>query len=166
MGKIAFILGVVGSVVMGLLMSSNLEHRDYSATIDHKLGQHGTCPTFWVSWEKPPDLLPDGFIKCACPEQAVVEANCTPIHPPKDMHDAAGAMDGMTMSYTTFTSGGTKTVGLSYVLIRGMDKQSFVVSPGFGPYSKFAMMTAIPLIAGIVLGGLLSLIPKKKGASD
>ena len=167
MGKIAFALGVVGSLVVGLLMSSRLEHRDYSASIVQKLGMHGTCPTFWVSWEKAPDLVPDGLVKCGCPEQAAVELNATPIHPPKEMHDAASPMDGMTMSYTSFTSpGGSKSVGLSYVLIRGMDKQSFVVSPAFGPYSKFATVTAIPLIVGVVLAVLLSFLPKKKGSAD
>lgn len=163
MGKIAFALGIVGSVVMGLVMSSRLEHRDYSASIVNKLGTHATCPTFWVSWDKAPDLVPDGLLKCPCPEQAVVETNGQPIHPPKDVHDAAAAMDVLTISYTRFISpGGTSSVGLSYVLARGSDRQTFVVSPAFGPYSSFALWTAFPLLGGIVLGILLSLIPKKK----
>jgi hypothetical protein len=164
MGKAAFALGILGSLVAGLLLSSRLDHRDYSASIVNKLGSHTTCPTFWVSWDKPPDLVPEGFLKCSCPEQAVVETNGQPIHPPKDVHDAAAPMDVMTMSYTTFTSPtGTKSTGLSYVLVRGADRQTFVVSPAFGPYSGFAIWTAIPFIAGIVLGILLGLIPKKSG---
>lgn len=163
MGKAAFALGMVGTLVMGLLMSSRLDHRDYSASIVNKLGGHTTCPTFWVSWDKPPDLVPDGFLKCPCPDQAVVETNGQPIHPPKDVHDAAAPMDVMTMSYTTFTSpSGKKSTGLSYVLVRGSDRQTFVIAPSFDPYSSFALWTAIPFIAGIVLGILLGLIPKKK----
>ena len=167
MGKAAFALGMLGSVVFGILMSSRLEHRDYSASIVNKLGTHSSCPTFWVSWDKAPDLVPDGLLSCPCPEQAKPEASGTPMHPPKDVHDAAASMDVITISYTMFTSpGGTKSTGLSYVLVRGSDRQSFVVSPAFGPYSKFAMVTAIPFIVGAVLGVLLGLIPRKKGAAD
>jgi hypothetical protein len=73
-------------------------------------------------------------------------------------------MDVMTISYTEFTSlGGTKSTGLSYVLARGSDRQTFVISPAFGPYSSFAFATAIPFLIGTVLAILLGLIPKKKG---
>jgi len=163
MGKGAFVLGIVGSLVMGLVLSSRLEHRDYSGSIVNKLGTHTTCPTFWITWDQAPELVPDGFLKCPCPEQAVVETNGQPIHPPKDVHDAAAAMDVLTVSYTTFTSpGGTKSTGLSYVLARGADRQTFVVSPAFGPYSSFALWTSFPFLGGIVLAILLGLIPKKK----
>lgn len=163
MGKAAFVLGIVGSVVAGLVFSSRLEHRDYSGSIVNKLGTHTTCPTFWMTWDKAPDMVPDGFVKCPCAEQAVVETNGQPVHPPKDVHDAAAPMDVLTMSYTTFTSPGGKTsVGLSYVLVRGADRQTFVVSPAFGPYSSFALWTAFPFLGGIVLAILLGLIPKKK----
>jgi hypothetical protein len=47
------------------------------------------------------------------------------------------------------------------VLVRGADRQTFVISPAFGPYSGFALWTAIPLLGGIILGILLGLIPKK-----
>jgi hypothetical protein len=167
MGKAAFALGVVGSVVMGLLMAGRLNHRDYSASIVNKLGTHTTCPTFWVSWDKPPDLVPEGLLACPCPEQPKPEASGTPMHPPKEVHDAAAPMDVMTISYTEFTSlGGTRQTGLSYVLARGSERQTFVISPASGPYSSFAFATAIPLIAGIVLGVLLGLIPRKKGSAD
>jgi hypothetical protein len=166
MGKIAFGLGVVGSVIVGILASSRLVSRDYSGSIVNKLGNH-PCPTFWVSWDKPPDLVPPGTLTCGCPEQAKAEAGGTPIHPPKEMHDAAGPMDGLTLSYTEFTSfGGTKHVGASYVLRRGNDSQTFVVSPAFGPYSAFAMAAATPFVLGIVVAIVLGLIPKKKGAID
>jgi len=162
MGKIAFVLGIVGSLVAGFLLSSRLEHRDYSGSIVNKLGGHTTCPTFWMTWDKAPDLVPDGFVKCGCPDQAVVETNGQPVHPPKEVHDAAAPMDVLTMSYTTFTSpGGSTSTGLSYVLVRGAYRQTFVISPAFGPYSGFALWTAIPLIGGIIVGILLSLIPKK-----
>jgi hypothetical protein len=165
MGKIAFILGIVGSLVTGLVLSSRLIHRDYSASIVNKLGTHTTCPTFWVSWDKAPDVVPDGLLSCGCPAQAVAEAGGTPIHPPKDVHDAAAPMDMMTISYTQFTPlSGPKKVGLSYTLVRGSDRQNFVISPDSDPYSSFALATAIPLIAGIVLGLLLGMIPKKKSA--
>ena len=72
-------------------------------------------------------------------------------------------MDVLTISYTEFTSfGGTKSTGLSYGLARGADRQTFVISPASGPYMGFATITAVPLIAGIVLGFLLGCIPKKK----
>ena len=163
MGKIAFALGVVGSLVLGIVLSGRLEHRDYSASIVNKLGQHTTCPTFWVRWDKPVDLAPEGMLKCACPQPPQVEAGGSPMHPPKELHDAAAPMDVVSLSYTQFTTlGGEKKTGLSYTLVRGSDRQTFVVSPAFGPYSSFATAAAIPLIAGIVLGVLLGLIPKKK----
>lgn len=163
MGKIAFGLGVVGSLVLGLVLSGRLQHRDYSGSIVNKLGTHTTCPTFWVSWDKPPDLAPVGMLVCGCPTQPQPEASGVPMHPPKEVHDAAAAMDVMTISYTEFSSlGGEKKTGLSYGLVRGSDRQTFVISPAFAPYSSFAMAAAIPLIAGIVIGVLLGLIPKKK----
>src|SRR5579863_765449 len=103
MGKIAFALGMVGSLGLGLVLSSRLVHRDYSASIVNKLGTHTTCPTFWVSWDKPPDGVPAGLLQCACPAQAQPEASGTPMHPPKGVHDAAAPMDVMTISYTEFT---------------------------------------------------------------
>jgi hypothetical protein len=164
MGKAAFVLGIVGSLIAGILLSSRLDHRDYSGSIVNKQGGHATCPTFWMTWDKAPDLVPEGFVQCACSEQAVVETNAQPVHPPKEVHDAAAAMDVLTVSYTTFTSPrGTKSVGLSYVLARGADRQTFVISPSFGPYSGYALWTAMPFLAGIVLGIVLGLIPKKGG---
>src|SRR5258708_3276868 len=163
MGKIAFVLGIVGSLVMGLVVSGRLMHRDYSASIVNKLGTHTTCPTFWVSWDKPPDLAPSGLLVCSCPTQPLPEASGTPMHPPQVVHDAAAPMDVMTISYTEFTTlGGTKKTGLSYVLARGSDRQTFVIAPAFDPYSSLALAAAVPLLAGIVLGVLLGLIPKKK----
>ena len=162
MGKIAFALGIVGSLILGLFLGTRLVHRDYSASIVNKLGTHTTCPTFWVSWDKPPDIGPDGLLTCACPTPAQPEGSGTPMHPPKEVHDAAAPMDVMTISYTEFTTlGGTKKVGLSYGLARGSDRQTFVIKPAFDPYSSFAMAAAIPLIVGIVLGIVLGLIPKK-----
>jgi len=85
------------------------------------------------------------------------------MHPPQVVHDAAAPMDLMTISYTEFTTlGGTKKTGLSYTLARGSDRQTFVIDPAFDPYSSLALAAAIPLLAGIVLGVLLGLIPKKK----
>jgi hypothetical protein len=85
------------------------------------------------------------------------------MHPPREVHDAAAPMDVMTVSYTQFEPlTGTKRVGLSYTLARGSDRQTFVISPASGPYSSFALAASIPLIAGVVLGVLLGLIPKKE----
>jgi hypothetical protein len=166
MGKIAFIAGIVGSVIVGILLSGRLQHRDYSASIVQKLGTHTTCPTFWVSWDKPPDLAPEGLMACACAEQAKPEASGTPMHPPRDVHDAAAPADVVTLSYTEFLApGGSKSTGLSYILIRGSDRQSFTVSPASGPYTKFAFWTAVPALAGIVLGIVLSLLPGKKAST-
>ena len=53
-------------------------------------------------------------------------------------------------------------MGLSCVLARGADRQTFVVSPAFGPYSSFALWTLFPFLGGIVLAILLGLIPKRK----
>jgi hypothetical protein len=41
-----------------------------------------------------------------------------------------------------------------------------MVTPSSGVYGRFAITTAIPAIAGIVLGIVLGLIPKKKTAAD
>ncbi len=167
MGKLTFVGGVIGTLVLGIVLSTRLEHRDYSASIVNKLGTHTTCPTFWVSWDKPPDLVPDGMLACACAEQAKPEQSGVPMHPPKAVHDSAAPMDVMTISYTQFTSlGGTKHVGLSYTLARGSDRQNFVIAPASDPYSSFAVAAAIPLLIGIVLGILLGLIPGKKGSAD
>jgi hypothetical protein len=165
MGKGAFISGVIGSVIAGILLAGRLEHRDYSASIVQKLGTHTTCPTFWVSWDRVPDLAPDGLLTCGCAEQPKPEASGTPMHPPQDVHAAAAPADVVTISYTAFSApGGSKVAGLSYGLIRGSDRQTFVVSPAFAPYSKFALWTAIPFLAGIVLAVLLGLIPGKKSS--
>jgi len=159
------VAGVIGSLIAGVLLSGRLQHRDYSASIVQKLGTHTTCPTFWVSWDKLPDLAPEGLMACACSEQAVPEASGTPMHPPREVHDAAAPADVVTISFTEFTApGGTKSSGLSYLLIRGGDRQSFVISPAFGPYSKFAFWTALPFLAGIVLAVLLGLVSGKRGA--
>jgi len=167
MGKGAFVLGILGSVVMGIAMSGRLVHRDYSANIVQKLGTHTTCPTFWVAWTKPPEIAPEGMMTCGCAEQPKPEGSGTPMHPPKDVHDAAAPMDDVAISYTEFTSlGGTKSIGLTYELVRGSNRQTFVISSAYGPHSKFAFMTAIPFVIGIVFAVLLGLIPKKKGAAD
>jgi len=166
MGKAAFVAGILGSLIAGLLLSGRLHHRDYSASIVQKLGTHTTCPTFWVSWDKVPDLVPDGLMTCACPEPAKPEASGTPMHPPQVVHDAAAPSDVMTISYTEFTPpGGAKAVGLSYVLIRGSDRQAFGFSPASGPYTKFGIWTAAPFAAGVVLALLLGLLPGRKGAA-
>ncbi len=163
MGKVAFVLGLVGSVVLGLVASGRLEHRDYTGSIVKKLGTHSTCPTFWVSWDKAPDIVWDGLMACKCPEKAQAEEGGTPMHPPKEVHDSAAPMDGLAISYTEFTSfGGTKSTGVSYSLVRGTDRQTFTIAPHSGPYMGFATVTAIPLVVGIVLGIVLGLIPKKK----
>jgi len=163
MGKAAFAAGVLGTLAAGLFLSSRLEHRDYTGTLVNKVGGHTTCPTFWVNWDKAPDLLPEGVLRCGCAVQAVPEGGGSPLHPPRDVHDAAAPMDGITVSYTEFTPpGGTKKVGLSYVLRRGMDQQRFVISPSSDPYLSFALFSAIPLLGGVVLGILLGFLPRKK----
>ncbi len=153
-------------MIVGILLSGRLQHRDYSASIVQKLGTHTTCPTFWVSWDQAPDLAPAGLMSCACPEQAKPEASGTPMHPPRELHDAAASADVVTISYTEFLApGGSKSTGLSYLLIRGSDRQSFTVAAASGPYTKIAFWTALPLLAGIALSVVLGLMPGKKTAA-
>jgi hypothetical protein len=167
MGKAAFALGIAGSLILGLLLSSRLTKRDYTGTVVSKPGTHPTCPTLWVNWDQPLEAVPDGFLKCACPEQAPADPAGIAVHPAKDVADAAAPQDVIILSYTEYTSlGGTKQVGVSYDLRRGMNRQTFEVSPSSGLYTSFAGTTAIPAVAGIVLGILLGLIPKKKTAAD
>src|SRR5437762_13838580 len=112
MGKIAFVAGCVGSLVVGLLLSGRLVRRDYTASVMAKSGSHSTCPTLWVSWVSPPDVVPDGLVKCGCPEQAINEQGGTPIHPAQAVYDAAAPMDLVVVSYTEFTTlGGTRKIG-------------------------------------------------------
>ena len=82
MKSAAFILGIVGSVVLGLFASRGLDRRDYSGSVAAKSGNHESCPTLWVVFDKAPDVIPDGMLSCACPTQAEPAAGGKPIHPP------------------------------------------------------------------------------------
>ncbi len=168
MGKIAFVLGIVGSVVAGLLCSGRLVHRDYSASIVNKSGGHTTCPTLWVSFDHPPDeAVPPGFLTCGCAEQAVPELNGTPLHVPQAVLDACAPMDVIAVSFTQWTSplSGEKSIGLSYVLRRGADGQTFEISPASSAYLGFAFVTALPFVGGIVVAVILGLLPGRKSSS-
>jgi len=167
MRKAAFILGILGSVVLGLLASKGLVRRDYSAGVVNKTGEHGTCPTLWVAFDKPPDVIPDGMVSCGCPTQALEEAGGKPIHPPRDVVDAAAPMDQLTISYTEFTPpmGGKKVAGLSYGLMRGVNRQTFVVTPSWSAYSKFAFLTAAPFLIGVALAVILGFLPSKRNVA-
>ncbi len=161
----AFLLGIVGSVVLGLFASKGLDHRDYSGSVGEKLGSHPGCPTLWVVFDKAPDVVPDGMLSCSCPAQAEAGAAGKPIHPPREVADAAAPADQLSISYTEFRSpfGGKKVSGLSYGLMRGIDRQTFVVSPAWSAYSKFALITAAPFLVGLVLSLGLGLLPSKRG---
>lgn len=168
MKKAAFLLGVLGSVVLGLVASKGLVRRDYAAGVVNKTGEHGTCPTLWVQFDRPPDVVPDGLVACPCAEQARDHEGGKPIHPPRAVVDAAAPSDQLTISYTEFTPpfGGKKVAGLSYALMRGVDRQSFVASPAWSAYSKFALITAAPFLIGAALAVILGFLPSKKGATD
>lgn len=167
MGKIAFLLGAVGTLVVGLLLSAKLVRRDYTATVVAKSGGHSTCPTLWVSWVSAPDVVPEGLVKCGCPEQAANEQGGTPIHPAQTVYDVAAPQDLLVLSYTEFTTfGGERKIGISWDVRRGANKETYVISPSSSAYSSFAAYTAAPLLIGIVVGVLLGLLPKKKGAAD
>src|SRR6185295_20367282 len=117
---------------------------------------HSTCSTLWVSWVTAPDVVPDGLVKCACPEQAAYEQGGTPIHPAQKIHDVAAPQDLLVLSYTEFTTpGGERKIGLSWDVRRGMNKETYVLSPASDAYMSFAGYTAAPLAIGIVVGILL-----------
>lgn len=167
MGKIAFLVGIVASLVVGLLLSSKLVRRDYTCSVMAKSGSHSTCPTLWVSWVSPPDVVPEGLVKCGCPEQAANEQGGTPIHPAQKVWDVAAPQDLLVLSYTEFTTpGGERKLGLSWDVRRGANKETYVISPAGDAYGSFAGYTAAPLGIGIVLGIVLGLIPRKKTAAD
>ena len=167
MSKIAFVLGAVGSVAAGLLLSSRLVHRDYSATVAVVSVGH-PCPTLGVVFDKPPEGLPPQVTSCSCPAAATVDGGSTPIHPPSELAAASASSDAITISYTEFTSplGGPKKTGLSYTLSKGADRQTWVVSSAWPAYSSFAMLTVAPFLGGIVLAVLLTFLPKKKSGTS
>ena len=164
----SFVIGIVGSVIVGLVTSGRLVHRDYSASIVSKTGGHNTCPTLWVSFDHPPDAaVPAGFISCPCAEQAKPETNGTPIHVPQNVLDASAPLDVLLVSYTEWSSplSGAKSIGVSYVLRRGAEAESFTISPASSAYLGFALVTSLPLLAGIVVGIVLGFLPGRKGSS-
>lgn len=167
MGKIVFVIGCVATLIVGLLLFSRLVRRDYVASVMAKSGSHASCPTLWVSWVAPPDVLPDGMVKCPCPEQAVNEQGGTPIHPGQVVWDVSAPMDQLVLSYTEFTTlGGEKKVGVSWDVRRGVNKETYVISSASDAYRSFALVTAAPFLVGIALSILVGLLPKKKGAAD
>ena len=166
-GKAAFALGLAGSLVLALVLFTRIVHRDYTGTVVSKLGTHPSCPTLWVNWDQPLDVVPEGFLKCGCAEQPPADPAGVAVHPPKEVTDTAAPQDVIVLSYTEATSlGGAKQVGASYDIRRGMNRQTFVIAPSSGIYSGLAVTSAIPGGIGIVLGILLGLIPRKKGAAD
>lgn len=160
------ILGIIGSAGLGLFASKGLINRDYSGSVSGKSGNHDSCPTLWVIFDKAPDVVPEGMILCKCPVQAEGVGEGKPIHPPRELVDAAATADQLTVSYTEFSSpfGGKKVSGLSYGLMRGTDRQSFPVSPSWNAYSKFALLTLTPFLVGAILAVVLVLLPSKRGA--
>lgn len=168
MKKGLFLLGIVGSVAVGLMCSQGLVRRDYTAVVSSKGGPHGTCPTIWVNFNETPDVVPDGLIVCPCAVQSGEEAGARPIHPARTVVDASAPQDHLTISYVEFTPPfkGKRVVGLSYSLMRGMDRQVFVISPAWSAYSKFIVFTAAPFVIGTVLSILLGFIPGRKAVAD
>lgn len=167
MGKAAFILGVVASVVTGLVLSRSLYHRDHIGSVS-MTGVSHPCPTLGVVFEASPVPPPPELTTCACPAPPALEGRATPLHPPADLVAAAAPLDHITVTWTEFTPpfGGKRLTGLSYVLAKGMNQQRFDVSPAGPVYSRFALLTAAPFLAGIVLGILLGLISGRKGVKD
>ena len=167
MGKVAFVLGVIASAIVGVVLSGRLIRRDYTATVD-MTGFGHTCPTLGVRFDQPPDALPPELTKCPCPAPPVMQGASTPLHPPAELVPAAAPLDLINISYTEFSSpfSGKKSSGLSFTLIRGMDRQTFAVSPAWSAYSPFVTLTAAPFLIGLVLAVVLSLIPRKKGVAD
>jgi hypothetical protein len=166
MGKAAFALGLAGSLVLALLLYSRMVHREYTGTVVAKGGTHPTCPTLWVNWDQPLEVVPEGFLKCGCAEQAAADPAGIAVHPPKDVADTAAPQDVIVLTYTEASSlGGTKQSGVSYDIRRGTNRQTFVVSPSSALYTGLAGVSAIPAGIGIVLGLLLGLIPRKQGAA-
>jgi len=165
-GKAAFALGLAGSLVLGLVLYSRIVRREYTGTVVSKPGTHSTCPTLWVNWDQPLEVVPEGFLKCGCAEQAPADPAGIAVHPSKDVADTAAPQDVIVLTYTEATSlGGAKQSGVTYDIRRGTNRQTFVVSPSGGIYTGLAGTSAIPAVIGTVLGILLGLIPRKKGAA-
>ena len=167
MGKTAFVLGIVASVITGVVLSGNLIRKEVTATVD-MVGVGHSCPTLGVRFDSPPDGLPREVTKCDCPVQPELQGASTPLHPPAELVPTAASLDLITISYTEFTSpmGGKKTSGLSYTLIKGPTKQTWTVSPAWSAYSPFVTLTAAPFLIGLALAVVLSFIPRKKGVAD
>jgi hypothetical protein len=166
MGKAAFALGVAGSLILGLLQGSRITRHDYTGTVISKLAARPDCPTLYVNWDQTLEGVPDGFLKCSCVEPHPQEPAGTAVHPPKDVADSAAPQDVLILNFMEYPSlGGKRLVGESYEIRRGTYRQSFVISPSSAIYSSLAGTSAIPGAAGIVLGILLGLIPKKKVGS-
>jgi len=163
MGKAAFALGIGGSLVLALFLGSRITRHDYTGTVVGKHGTHPTCPTLWVNWDQPLKEVPDGFVKCGCAEPPVADPAGVAVHPPKQVVDTAAPQDILVLSFVDYTSlGGTRTVGESYDIRRGMYRETLVISPPAAVYRAVALTSAIPAVAGIVLGILLGLIPSRK----
>ena len=117
-------------------------------------------------FDKTPDVGPEGMVLCKCPAQAEGVGEGKPIHPHRELVDAAATADLLTVSYVEFTSpfGGKKVAGLSYGLMRGTDRLSFPVSPSWNAYSKFTLITVAPFLLGAILAVVLGFLPSKRGA--
>ena len=168
MAKGFFIAGVIGSVITGMLLRDRLIHLDSTASVV-STGVGHSCPTLGVAFDKSPAGLPRDLTACACPTPPVLDSGATPLHLPNDIVQGAAPLDQVVISYTEFTSplgGGGKLSGLSFVLVKSQGRQTFIVSSQWPPYSSFALPTAAPFLAGLVLSIILSFLPGKKGVAD
>jgi hypothetical protein len=166
MGKAAFALGLAGSLILALVLFSRMLRREYTGTVVSKPGTHSTCPTLWVNWDQPLEAVPEGFLKCGCAEQAPADPAGIAVHPPKEVADTAAPQDLIVLTYTESTLlGGARQSGVSYDIRRGTNRQTFVISSSSALYTGLAGTSAIPAVVGSVLGILLGLIPRKKGAA-
>jgi len=116
-----------------------------------------------VNWDQALEVVPDGFLKCACAEPHPSDPAGIVVHPPKEVADTAAPQDVLVLSYVDYTSlGGVKKSGESYDIRRGTYRQSFTISPASSVYTAIAGVSAIPAVVGIILAVLLGLIPRKK----
>lgn len=164
MGKLLLLLGLVGTLVTGVVLGGRLESKDCSASVEEKLTPH-SCPAIGIKVDFDSRSLSETLTRCGCPEKAVSE-KWTPIHPPRAVVDASAPGDLLIVSYRAFTPpfGGAKKTALSFTLDRGGHRETTVASAAWPVYQSFALFTLAPFGIGVVLAAVAGALSKKKSA--
>jgi hypothetical protein len=164
MSKLFLLLGLVGTLIAGVVLGGRLESRECTASVEEKLTPH-SCPAIGIKPDFDSKPLPEALLRCDCTEKAVSE-KWTPIFPPRAVVDASANGDHLIVSYREFTPpfGGAKKTALSFTLDRGGHRETTVASAAWPVYQSFALFTLAPLGIGLVLSLVAGMLSKKKTA--